>query len=249
MLETQALTKSFGGLKAVDKVNFKVNDKEHVGIIGPNGAGKTTFINLISGYFRPTAGKVIYEGKDITRWSPEERVQAGIVRTFQLASIFTELKVIENVALAIGGLIYRNKLLRWGFLGHILSNDVRKIAINLLEEIGLEEKMYKKCSELSYGERRKVEIAMAIALNPKVILVDEPFAGLSEAEIPEVTEILKMYLEDKILIIVDHKISKIIPFVKRLCVMHEGKIICDGEPNKVICDPEVRKVYWKHENT
>ena len=247
MLETVNLSKYFGGLKAVDAVNFKVNTNEKVGIIGPNGAGKTTFINLLSGLYPPTSGKVIYLRENITSMGISERVQRGIVRTFQLASVFTDLKVVENIALAYLKFTNVYKSFKERFLGNFLSEEIIDKAFKALKEVGLENKAYKQCSELSYGEQRKLEIMMALTLDPKVILIDEPFAGLSEVEIYEIIDLLKEHTRTKTMVIIDHKVSKVTSFVDRLCVMCEGKFLCEGKPDDVICDPKVRAIYWKYE--
>jgi branched-chain amino acid transport system ATP-binding protein len=246
LLETKNLSKYFGGLKAVDSVNFRVNANEVVGIIGPNGSGKTTLVNLISGLYSPTSGRVVYFGEDITSMGAYERVRRGIMRTFQLASVFKDLKVIENVALAYLRFTRTYKSLKERFLGTFLSEEVRDRAFKALEEVGLEKRAYKKCSELAYGEQRKLEIAMSLVLDPKLILIDEPFAGLSEVEIKEILDVLSKYSKSRSMVVIDHKVSKIIDFVDRLCVMNEGKILCEGEPSEVICDARVRAIYWKY---
>lgn len=248
LLATQNLSKNFGGLKAVAHVNFRVNNNEKVGIIGPNGAGKTTLINLVSGFIKPTEGKIFYLGEDITNLPIYERARRGIVRTFQLASIFRDLKVIENVALSYLRFTNIYRSMRSRFLGDLLSKEVVSVSLKALEELGLENKAYKKSSELPYGEQRKIEIMMALLQDPKVILIDEPFAGLSEAEIYELLDVLRKYTTQKSVVIIDHKISKVTSFVDRLCVMHEGELICEGKPDDVICDPRVRTIYWKYKN-
>lgn len=246
LIETQQLTKSFGGLVAVDDVNYKVSEGEKCGIVGPNGAGKTTLINLISGYLKPTKGKVLYCGKDVTKLKPFKRVELGIVRTFQLASLFLNMSALENVAIAVARFSdhYENRGKR--FLSPLLDQDVREKAYKFLEMVKLECIADCPVASLPYGNRRKIEILMALAQNPKIILFDEPFAGLSDPEINEITGLIEKLCQDRTLIMVEHKITKLQEIVDRLSVMYEGKLIADGKPRNVMEDPKVQELYWRY---
>lgn len=242
LLATEKLTKRFGGLVAVNEVNLRIAENEALGIIGPNGSGKTTLFNLLSGFFSPTKGRVVFQGKDITWLPPEERVQMGMVRTFQLVSVFNSLRAWENLIPCISwnSGMYRSL---WKFMT-TSAESLWSDALEALKLVGLEHYADAVTSELSYGDRRLLEIALALALKPKLLLLDEPFSGLSDVEIGKVLTLLRT-LKGKVTIgIIEHKISMIVDFVDRLCVMNEGRIICEGKPRDVLNDPLVNECYW-----
>jgi branched-chain amino acid transport system ATP-binding protein len=244
ILETQNVSKQFGEFVAVERVNYKLIEGETAGIIGPNGAGKSTFFNLLTGLFPPTEGRICFMNQDITNTHAEHRVELGLVRTFQLVSVFDSLSVIDNLVLAVTRFspVFINKF-RFFFRDAHAQSIIEK-ARDALDEVGLANKANILTSELSYGDKRKLEIAMALALNPKVLLLDEPFAGLSDIEITEVLNLLHKVKSKLTLIIIEHKISRIVDLVTRLSVMHEGRIIAEGNPKDVLCDETVRRVYW-----
>lgn len=248
ILETKGITINFNGLLAVDGVNFRLTEGESVGIIGPNGAGKTTFFNLLTGLFPPTKGKIFFYGKDITDKPPHKRVTMGIIRTFQLVSVFDSLSVLDNLLLSVinSGKIPSSKASFFFYDAH--KESLQETCINALKTLGIEQKADLMTSELSYGDKRKLEIAVALSMKPKILLLDEPFAGLSDQEIVEVSNIIKFFKKGFSMIIIEHKISRIIDLVERLCVMHEGRLIAEGIPNQVLCDPLVREVYWGKED-
>jgi branched-chain amino acid transport system ATP-binding protein len=244
ILETRDVTKRFDAFVAVSDVSYRLREGEAAGIIGPNGAGKTTFFNLLTGMFPPSGGTVLFRGADITRCPPHERVTRGIVRTFQLVSVFDQLTVRENLVLAVvrSGDDYARK-------GRFFFRDIGRREIvescrEALEMVGLEGKASWETSSLSYGDKRKLEIALALSLRPSVLLLDEPFAGLSDGEIDEVLGLIHRVKGGFSLVIIEHKISRIVDLVTRLSVMHEGTLIADGDPRKVIEEPLVRQVYW-----
>jgi len=247
IIETKKATIRFDGLTAVDGVDFAMKMGEAVGIIGPNGAGKTTFFNLLTGFFPPTEGNIFYLGQDVTKFPEYKRVTMGIVRTFQLVSVFDSLPVLDNLVLSTirFGKNYgsKNKF----FFGDAHNADIMATCMEELEIMGITDKAKLMTSELSYGDKRKLEIAVAISLKPKILLLDEPFAGLSDQEIGEVSRIISRVKEQLSLVIIEHKISRIVDLIQRLCVMHEGKLIADGAPEKVLSDPLVREVYWGKE--
>ena len=244
ILETRGVTKRFDGFAAVSGVSYRLREGEAAGIIGPNGAGKTTFFNLLTGMFPPTEGTVLYRGDDITRIPAHERVRRGIVRTFQLVSVFDSLTVRENLVLALIRAGKAQAASAGFFLGDAWSGNLAELSAEALETVGLREKALWKTAELSYGDKRKLEIALALSLRPAVLLLDEPFAGLSDVEIVEVLELIRRVRADFTLVIIEHKISRIVDLVSRLSVMHEGKLIAEGEPAEVLADPLVRQVYW-----
>ncbi len=245
VIQTEGVTKRFGDFVAVDRVDFAIRKNETIGIIGPNGAGKTTLLNLLTGLYEPDEGAVLYEGREITRDSPEKRVAAGIVRTFQLVRVFDNLSVYENMALAY----YRKKrgvsVSFHMFVSTLGQGEIRQKVYEHLEMFELSHLGREVVGSLSLGSKRRLEIAMAFVANPIVLALDEPFAGLSDLEIGEVIRVFRKYSHHKTILIVEHKISKLVDIVDRLAVMHEGRIVASGPPRETLEDPEVRRVYWK----
>ncbi|MEM0318081.1 MAG: ABC transporter ATP-binding protein [Candidatus Nezhaarchaeales archaeon] len=246
LIKTQDLTMRFGGLVAVNKVTLTISEGEILGIIGPNGAGKTTLINLITGYYYPSEGKIYYRNEDITNTPSRVRARKGLVRTFQLVSVFNALTVLDNMLISIAN----KENVRGGKATFYLKGahglkDLREKSLEVLSIFGLDSVCNKRVAELPYGAKRKLELAMALVLNPVVLFIDEFFAGLSEAEIDEMVDVLRNVSRNRTLIIVEHKISWIMKLVKRLVVMNEGSVIADGEPEKVLYDPKVQEIYWK----
>src|SRR4030043_269528 len=225
VLQAEGLSKHFGGLVAVDRVSFQIQPNESVGIIGPNGSGKTTFFNLLTGFFPPTQGRIHFFGKDITGIAPDQRVLRGMVRTFQLVSVFNSLTVWENLVLS-SLRFHQESLSEWNFLFSPANREsIRKGCFEAMKGVGLGKNWQTMTSELFYGSKRMLEIGIALSLRPKLLLLDEPLSGLSDMEIAEVLEILKRIKRDLTLIIIEHKLSKILSLVERLCVMNEGGFI------------------------
>jgi branched-chain amino acid transport system ATP-binding protein len=244
VLQVEELSKHFGGLVAVNGVSFQIQPHESVGIIGPNGSGKTTFFNLLSGLFPPTRGRIHFFGKDITDLAPNQRVLQGMVRTFQLVSVFNSMTVWENLVLS-SLRFQQESLSEWGFLFSPANREsIRKSCFAAMKVVGLSRQSQTMTSELSYGSKRMLEIGIALSLKPKLLLLDEPLAGLSDVEIVEVLEILHRIKKGLTLIIIEHKLSKITNLVDRLCVMNEGSFICEGVPDQVLSDQKVRECYW-----
>ncbi len=244
VLKVEGLSKHFGGLIAVNRVSFRIEPNESVGIIGPNGSGKTTFFNLISGLFPPTAGRIFFFEKEITGLPPNQRVLRGMVRTFQLVSVFSSLTVWENLVLS-SRRFQQESPSEWRFLfSPADSETIRKDCFEAMKVVRLEKQAQTLTSELSYGSKRMLEIGIALSLKPKLLLLDEPLAGLSDLEILEVLEILHHIKKSLTLIIIEHKLSKITNLVDRLCVMNEGIFICEGKPEEVLSDRSVRECYW-----
>lgn len=241
--QAENITKRFGGMVAVNNVSFGLKKNEIAALIGANGAGKTTFFNIITGNYIPEEGTVSYKGQDITRLSPERRVDLGIMRTFQLASTFDNLKVIDNLRLAF----YRAKnkaSLRNTFFSRMDRIVSQKID-ECLETFNLTKMADRLTCNISLGEKRVLEIAMSMVTDPEVLLLDEPFAGLSEVEIDECLKVLYQQVHKKTILIVEHKISKIQDLVERVGVMVEGVMIAAGETNEVLNSDRVRREYWK----
>ncbi|MBI5966326.1 MAG: ATP-binding cassette domain-containing protein [Deltaproteobacteria bacterium] len=238
------MSKHFGGLIAVNQVNFHIQQNETVGIIGPNGSGKTTFFNLVSGLFPPTAGRIVFFGNDITDLPPNQRVMQGMVRTFQLVSVFNSMTVWENLVLS-SIRFQKEHSTNWKFLLSPANKEIIiKNCFEAMRVVGLESKALTLTSELSYGFKRMLEIGIALSLNPKLLLLDEPLSGLSDLEIIGVLDILQRIKKNLTLVIIEHKVSKIVNLVNHLRVMNEGKFICEGKPDRVLSDRAVRECYW-----
>lgn len=248
ILSTKGVTKRFDGLVAVDHITYQVGEGETAGIIGPNGAGKSTFFNLLTGYHRPSEGQVFFQGGDITGSQSYQRVMMGIARTFQLVSVFDSMSVMENMMLARArqGRDYRNK--GRFFFGSLHRRGLEQECGRALDTLGIADKADTKTSDLSYGEKRELEIAIALSLEPKVLLLDEPFAGLSLVDIGHISEVIKKIRGKFTIVIIEHKISKLMDLVESMCVINEGALVCNGNPQEVICDPLVRECYWGKED-
>jgi branched-chain amino acid transport system ATP-binding protein len=244
VLKAEGLSKNFGGLVAVNQVHFQIQQNETVGIIGPNGSGKTTFFNLLSGLFPPTAGRIFFYGNEITHLQPNQRVLKGMVRTFQLVSVFNSMTVWENLVLS--SIRFQKKPMpeRKFLLAPAHNEGIMAGCRKAMKEVGLEKLARTMTSELSYGSKRMLEIGIALSLKPKLLLLDEPLSGLSDLEISEVLDILKGIKNNLTFVIIEHKLSRIVNLVGRLCVMNEGSIICEGKPDQVLSDQAVRECYW-----
>ena len=247
LISTQDLTKRFDGLVAVNEVNFSLQEGQVAGIIGPNGSGKTTLFNLLSGFFPPSAGKITFRGRDITKIPPHKRVEMGMARTFQLVSVFDSLTAWENLVLSTIRFKRDQQSVQNFFFAPARKRIVVDDCLKSLELVGLENKASTRTSELSYGEKRMVEIAIGMSLKPRVLLLDEPLSGLSDHEIGGVLDLIHRVKENFALVIIEHKISKIVTVVKKLSVMNEGRILCEGDPEQVLRDPAVRECYWGKE--
>jgi branched-chain amino acid transport system ATP-binding protein len=247
ILSTDGVTKNFDGLVAVNNITYEVLEGETAGIMGPNGAGKSTFFNLLTGYYRPQKGHVFYKGQDVTGRPPHERVMLGIARTFQLVSVFDSMTVMENMMLARvrNGPDYSSKL-RF-FFRNAHYRALEDECLKALDLLGISGKSEVKTSDMSYGEKRELEIALALSLQPQVLLLDEPFAGLSLVDITHISQVISKIKGRFTIVIIEHKISKLMDLVDKLCVINEGSLICQGDPEQVVCDPSVRECYWGKE--
>lgn len=247
VLLSKGVTKRFGDFVAVNKVDFELIEREILGIIGPNGAGKTTFINLLTGYYAPEEGQVYYRGEDITHLSPARRVKRGIVRTFQLVHVFDNLSVAENLGLAYFRKKENKAFSIRMFYTSLRDSDIASRIQETMELMELDSMRNEVAANLPLGSKKRLELAMSFISDPKVVVFDEPFSGLSDNEIDEVVQVLKKYAHDKTILLIEHKVSKLEDFVDRLAVMHEGEIISCGECQATLDDPEVRRCYWKLE--
>jgi branched-chain amino acid transport system ATP-binding protein len=248
MIKTESVTMQFGGLFAVHNVNFELEEGMLASIIGPNGAGKTTFFNLLSGHYQPTQGAVYYQGEDITQLPPYERVIKGMGRTFQITNIFPDLSVFDNIMIAAQRLnvpFGMSKFKTFMFLGKDKKSE--EVALNALEEIGLAGERDTLAGILSHGLKQRLEIGMALTLNPKVLLFDETFAGLSAGETKQQIEYVRKISSKYTILIVEHKMDVVMDLSERVSVMHQGELIAEGTPAEVRADDFVQKVYLREE--
>lgn len=244
ILRATAVTKRFGAMVAVDRVDYTLREHEVAGIIGSNGAGKTTFFNLLTGYYLPDEGAIFHKGEDISRVTPRERVARGLMRTFQLTSTFDNLSVSDNLVLAFFRAHRRATLFDLLFNTRKKHRNDPKI-LQVLETFDLLMVRDREVKNLSLGEKRRLEIAMSVLAEPEVLLLDEPLAGLSEGEVRGVLDVLRRHVGRQTILIVEHKISHVKDFVERLTVMHEGRIIAEGGYEECLRHPEVRRSYWQ----
>jgi branched-chain amino acid transport system ATP-binding protein len=237
------LAKVFGGLRAVDDVSLSVRAGERRVLIGPNGAGKTTLFHCIAGTLQATDGSVRLFGTDITRLAEHRRVGLGMARTFQISNVCTDLTVMENVLLAVLGADRR----KWTMHRPVsVFAALRERGTLGLSRVGLDGRADETVKFLSYGERRQLELALALASNPKVVLLDEPCAGLAPSERQRFSDLIRELPRDITLVMIEHDIDIALALADRVTVLHRGNIILDGTPEEVKANAQVREVYFGH---
>ena len=240
LLETRRLCRTFGALAAAREIDFRLDPSARHALIGPNGAGKTTFVNLLTGLIQPTSGAVLLKGRDITRVAPAARVKLGIARTFQINRLFRGLSVLENVYLAVAERVgAAPSMLRPAGL----RRDVVEESMQVLETLKLTENARHRISELPYGRQRLVELAIALALKPEVLLLDEPAAGVPSAESHIILDALDGLPEHIGVLIIDHDMDLVFRFASQITVLVNGAVFASGHPQEIGADPEVRAVY------
>ncbi len=240
ILETKGLTMNFGALTVADQINFSLRPGARHALIGPNGAGKTTFINLLTGALRPSAGSVYLDGHDITGMPQDQRVKRGIARTFQINTLFNGLSVIENLYLAVSERMgVATKMMQPAGKNQRVLNE----ALRLLQVFELSEDAVTKVQELPYGRQRLVEIAIALALDPKVLLLDEPAAGVPEAETQLILDAIDDLPKEIAVLIIEHDMDVVFRFAKRITVLVRGSVLAEGTPSHIAADREVQAVY------
>jgi branched-chain amino acid transport system ATP-binding protein len=242
IVETQNLVKKFGEFTAVNGINLGIEPNICKGLIGPNGAGKTTFFNLISGVFKPTSGKIFFKGEDITGMPPYKFSKKGISRSFQVTNVFTRLPVMENVRLAVQSRGKDNR----NFYSHVDSlKQYKQKTLEILETVGLKQKAYYPADFIPHGDQRKLEIAIALATEPELLLLDEPTAGVSVEEVQDVVNVIQKIRETHriTILIVEHKIDVIMNLCDSVAVMHEGQLIAEGTPVEITKNDLVQTVY------
>jgi branched-chain amino acid transport system ATP-binding protein len=243
MLHISKLTKQFGGLVAVHDVSFLVDKGEIVGIIGPNGAGKTTLINMVSGIFQPTTGQIFFNGEDITGLTSYRIAQKGIGRTFQLTSLFSKMVVLENVMVAV---CLKIKMPWWmsTFRPLLSTKQVVQRAEEIIDFVGLSPWKYELSTNLPFGCQRRLELSIALALNPEVLLLDEPLSGMTGNESQEMIGLLKSLKENGMtLLIIEHNVRALINLCDRMIAMNYGKKIVEGTADEVIKNGAVVESY------
>jgi branched-chain amino acid transport system ATP-binding protein len=240
VLELRALSKSFGGLRAVRDVTIKIMPGDRKAIIGPNGAGKTTLFNLITGIFPATSGQVVLFGQDVTRWPSHRRTALGMARTFQITSLFPKLTVLDNVLLAIQGL-RRSKFVMWRFLSSY--RDFYDRAHGLLERARFLDRKDTEVRYLSHGEQRQLEIILGLASDPKILLLDEPAAGLSSGESSEMIRFLAHLDRDLAILLIEHDMDVVFDVAEHISVLHFGEILEAGAAEQIRRSEKVQQVY------
>jgi branched-chain amino acid transport system ATP-binding protein len=242
------VTKAFGGLVAVDDVSFEIPEGSIVSIIGPNGAGKTTFFNILTGLYKPTSGKLQFQGKDVTRDRPDEITAAGVARTFQNIRLFGTMTATENV------MVGEHARMKAGLFGSILRPprvrkeevDVRERAHELLVYVGLRKDLHDLISiQLSYGDQRRIEVARALASNPTLLLLDEPTAGMNPNESAQFTDFMQKVREEKALtiLLIEHDMKVVMGVSERITVLDHGEKVAEGSPQEVRENPRVIEAY------
>ena len=245
-LRIKALSKQFGGVDAVDNVSFAVDIGERLAIIGPNGAGKTTLFNLINGQLSPTAGRIQFFGQDVTSLPPHRRAHLGMARAFQVISLLQELTVLQNTLLTING----TKPHRFVMFRPIRGfKDLFDKAAEALEGLDLWEKLHEPVSNLAYGEQRKLEIGLGLLMDPKLLLLDEPSAGLTKEEGTEIIDIIKNLDPAITVVIVDHDMDMVFEVAHRILVLHYGQVIADGNTEQIQANQKVREIYMGTEDS
>jgi ABC-type branched-subunit amino acid transport system ATPase component len=239
-LETIALNKHFGGIIAAHEVALKVEKGARHALIGPNGAGKTTVINLLSGVLRPTSGRILLEGADITRDEPHKRVRLGIARTFQINQLFADLTPLETVGLAVSER-HGSGADWWRLVGS--RPGVTDEIVELLDRFHLADVMHERTAILPYGRQRLLEIALAFACKPRVLLLDEPAAGVPEVERHEILATIEALPADVTVLLIEHDMDIVFSFADRISVLVNGELFVEGTPEQVARDPRVKAVY------
>ena len=248
VLETEQLTKQFGGLTAVDSVSFRVPERAIATIIGPNGAGKTTFFNMLTGLYKPSIGRILFDGKDISRTRPDLITTLGIARTFQNIRLFATMSAVENV------MVGQHARMGAGLIGSILrpprvrreERDVREKAREMLAYVGVDEGRHEDvASNLSYGDQRRVEIARALASDPKVLLLDEPTAGMNPQESDSLTDFMRRLRDERglTILLIEHDMKVVMGVSERITVLDHGEKIAEGEPAEVRANERVIEAY------
>jgi ABC-type branched-subunit amino acid transport system ATPase component len=244
ILQTTGLEKRFGGIVATNNINLSVEKGARHALIGPNGAGKTTFINLLTGVLKPSSGRIALEGKDITDTSPHQRVRLGMARTFQINQLFLDLTPLESVGLVVSERLGAGADW-WRVVG--TKSAVTEEIVEIIERFQLTDVMLDRVAVLPYGKQRLLEIALAFACRPQVLLLDEPAAGVPEAERHELLATIEALPQDVTVLLIEHDMDIVFSFADRISVLVNGALFVDGAPEEVAKDPRVKAVYLGEE--
>jgi branched-chain amino acid transport system ATP-binding protein len=241
VLRTENLSIRFGGLSALNGVNFEVQRGEIRAIIGPNGAGKSTFFNCLTGVLRPTSGRILFDGADITGLSSDRISRKGIARSYQITNILPNASTLENVRIAA-----QSRRHGWNMLRHHdYFRDIIGKAEAVLESVGLLAKADELAANLSHGEQRNLEIGIALATEPQLLCLDEPTAGMSAAETHDTIQLVRRIAKDHTILIVEHDMQVVMGLAQRITVLHYGQVLADGTPAEIQQNPRVQEVYLK----
>lgn len=243
VLQTQGLVKRFGGITATDDVTLNIAQGARHALIGPNGAGKTTLINLMTGVLPPTEGRIVLEGQDITQLAPHARVRRGLVRTFQINQLFNSMTPLETLAMVVSQ--HRGLGRRWW---QALGQDTAVVARceELLAQFRLTDVMNQRTEHLAYGKRRLLEMAIALACEPRVLLLDEPVAGVPAGEREELLQTVSALPADVSVVLIEHDMDLVFEFADRITVLVNGAVLTEGTPQHIAQDPQVKAVYLGH---
>jgi branched-chain amino acid transport system ATP-binding protein len=240
LLALQSVSRAFGGLKVSDDISFSLASGDRVALIGPNGAGKTTLVNLISGDLAPSGGRILLCGEDVTRHAIAKRVDAGLIRTFQITRLFKNLTAAENVALAV---MQRKGLTRRLFQNLTNRADIKCEWEHILGLLGIAHLAPLPVTKLAYGQQRLLDLAIGLALDPKVLLLDEPAAGVPHDESVKILDAINRLPADIAVLMIEHDMDLVFKFASRVLVLANGRLIFEGTPNEVTSDAEVRRAY------
>jgi branched-chain amino acid transport system ATP-binding protein len=240
VLETRKLCKSFGALTVADEIDFALEAGARHALIGPNGAGKTTFVNMLTGALRPSSGRIFLAAEEVTRTSQAARVRRGLGRTFQITTLFRSLPVLDNVALAIAE---REGIARRMWRPASRYAEVKEECLSLLATLGIADDAPLPVHDLPYGRQRLVEIALALALKPRVLLLDEPAAGVPSHDSGRILEVLAALPADIAILVIEHDMDLVFRFASRITVLVQGQVLLEGAPQEIAADPRVRGVY------
>jgi branched-chain amino acid transport system ATP-binding protein len=233
LMTTRGLSRHFGGLRAVDDVDFALMPGEIRAVIGPNGAGKTTFVSLVCGRIEPSAGMIVFDGSDITNLPAHKRVRLGIAYTFQITSIFANLSAVDNVALPVQRTLTDGRS----------KGQVHAGVMEALGRVGLADRAHIPAGQLAYGHQRLLEVAMGLAPKPRLLVLDEPTQGLADSEIENFTELVREIARDATVLIIEHNMPVVMELADRITVFEAGKILAEGTPEAIRANADVQRAY------